>query len=333
MKTKPGAPIVKGVKGGASTNNSCPYSLGGAVDGLLEVAAAVIAHSPPRQKTTTNTGMEEGVVPAHSPVSQRKTTITGTEEAAAVQVEDAPSKVRSKAARTKSLRQKLLVFNVHGTLLDSSLAAEKNPNSAIRATLTTDTRRVVLRPWLIEFLSRCFRNFEVAFWGSKSKQYMDEIVQALLALLDKIQDSRSHQPLFTWSAKECEATDFEDGLPVTWGKPLEKVFRTYPHFNLSNTVIVDHKPCRLGGNPLGNLIIPTPFYVEDIQKLGDDKGFLKGCLWPLLQGFSGCEDITDFRVHYPNSVVDPSVKIQKLYESQGASPSTGNVEGEGTCRW
>jgi hypothetical protein len=97
-----------------------------------------------------------------------------------------------------------------------------------------------------------------------------------------MKDSKNYAPLFTWSAKECEVTAFEDGLPITWGKPLEKVFRNYPHFNLSNSVIVDHKSCRLGGNLPRNLIIPTPFYVEDIQKLGDDKGFLKGCLWPVL---------------------------------------------------
>ena len=313
VKTKAGAATVKGVKGGASTNDSFPYSIQGAMDGLLEVAGAVPGHSPQRQKKSINSGMEEG---------------------AATQGEDAPAKVRSKAARGVHGRpspqdSKLLVFNVHGTLLDSSLLADNNPNTAIRATLTTDNRRVVFRPWLIEFLTRCFRNFEVAFWGSKSKMYMDKIVPPLLA---RLQDSKSHPPLFIWSAKECEATDFQDGLPVTWGKPLEKVFRAYPQFNLSNTVIVDHKPCRLGGNSFGNLVIPTAFYVKDIQKLGNDKGFLKGCLWPLLQGLSGCEDITDFRRHYPNNVVDPSVKIQKLYESGATSASTGNIEGEGTCR-
>ena len=188
--------------------------------------------------------------------------------------------MRSKAGRRIHGRpspqdRKLLVFNVHGTLLDSSLVAEKNSNTTIRATLTFDNRRVIFRPWLIEFFTRYFINFEVAFWGSKSKLYMDEIVPALL---ERIEDNESHPPLFTWSTKEYEATDFEDGLPIAWEKPLEKVFRTYPDFNLSNTMIVDHKPCRLGRNPLGNLIIPTAFYVENMQKLGDDKGFLKGCL-------------------------------------------------------
>jgi hypothetical protein len=68
--------------------------------------------------------------------------------------------------------RKLVVFNLHGTLVDSSLLADKNPNSAIRATVTTENRRVTFRPWLVKFLVRCFLNFNVAFWGSKSEVYM-----------------------------------------------------------------------------------------------------------------------------------------------------------------
>ena len=159
--------------------------------------------------------------------------------------------------------------------------------------------------------------------------YMEEIVPALLG---RIKDSKNYAPLFTSSTKEYEVTAFEDGVLVTWGKSLGKVFRSYPHFNLSDTVIVDHKSCRLRRNPIGNLIIPTAFYVEDIKKLGDDKGFLKGYLWPLLQGLSGCKYITNFQTQYPNNVLDPSVKIQKLCESEATFASTGTIEGEGTCR-
>jgi hypothetical protein len=116
-----------------------------------------------------------------------------------VQGEDAPPKVRSKAGRgirgTPSAQdRKLLVFNVHGTLLDSSLVADKNPDTVIWATLTTHNRRVIFWPWLVEFLSRCFKNFEVAFWLSKSKLYMAEIVPTLLG---RMKDSKNYAPLFT----------------------------------------------------------------------------------------------------------------------------------------
>ena len=61
----------------------------------------------------------------------------------------------------------LLVFNVHGTLLDTSLLTEPNPNPSIRITKKTTTRRFVFRPWMIEFLRRSFKFFKVAFWVRK----------------------------------------------------------------------------------------------------------------------------------------------------------------------
>ena len=76
-------------------------------------------------------------------------------------------------------REKLVIFNVHGTLLDSSLLVENNPNSKIRPTVKTKSRRVVFRPWLHAFLSHCFIHFAVAFWGSKSVAYMDEVVPTM----------------------------------------------------------------------------------------------------------------------------------------------------------
>ena len=58
---------------------------------------------------------------------------------------------------------KLLVFNVQGTLLDCSLLSSQNPNSRIRPTLKHGGRRIVMRPWIGQFLGRCFSHFEVAF--------------------------------------------------------------------------------------------------------------------------------------------------------------------------
>ena len=73
-------------------------------------------------------------------------------------------------------RQKLVIFNVHGTMLNNSLLVENNPNSKIRPIVKTKSRRVVFRPWLHAFLSCCFIHFVVAFWGSKSAAYMDKVV-------------------------------------------------------------------------------------------------------------------------------------------------------------
>jgi hypothetical protein len=93
---------------------------------------------------------------------------------------------------------KLVIFNIHRTLLDCSLLAERNPNATIRSSMETRSRRVIFRPWLIEFLRRCFINFNVAFWGSKSEGYMDEIAVVVLSWL---KDGHMFKPHFVWSRK------------------------------------------------------------------------------------------------------------------------------------
>jgi hypothetical protein len=230
-----------------------------------------------------------------SPKKQKKATISPTKVNVSSTVGEGestpfvgPGISDDVVAGSKGGGAKLLIMNLHRTLLDNSLIAEKNPNAAIRYSIITGTQRVVFRPWLREFLRRCFINFIVAFWGSKSECYMDEVTAAVLTGL---KDGQSFKPLFVWSGKHCDTTDFEDGAPICWGKPLSKVFQLWPVFNLSITVIMDHKSFRVGYNPLANVIIPTLFYVQGMEKLEEDKKYLKSYLWPLLEKFFASVDI------------------------------------------
>ena len=75
---------------------------------------------------------------------------------------------------------KLLILNVHGTLLDTTLLNQPNPNCNICVTKKTTTREFVFRPWLMEFLGKCFKFFKVAFWGTKSSEYMEEVLREIL---------------------------------------------------------------------------------------------------------------------------------------------------------
>jgi hypothetical protein len=105
----------------------------------------------------------------------------------------------------------LFVFNVHGTLLDSSLLLDKNPNPSIRPILRIAKCQVIFQPGFIDFSTRCFVHFEVAFWDSKSEVYMDDIVPVMLG---RMKEGSTFKPLFVWSGKECEVTKFEDGIPL-----------------------------------------------------------------------------------------------------------------------
>jgi hypothetical protein len=59
-------------------------------------------------------------------------------------------------------------------------------------------------------------------------------------------------------------------------------------------VMIDHKICRLGGNPAANMIIPTAFYVVELQRVGDDKAFMKTSLWPQVQKLYRCKGMQLF---------------------------------------
>ena len=96
---------------------------------------------------------------------------------------------------------KLLIFNVHGTLIDTSLLIQPNPNPHIRVTKKIMTHRFVFRPWLMEFLVRCFKLFKVAFWGIKSSEYMQEVLHEILPVFAHLE---GHKPIFLWSPKDCE---------------------------------------------------------------------------------------------------------------------------------
>ena len=185
---------------------------------------------------------------------------------------------------------KLLNFNIHGTLVDCSLLSESNPNSNIRITKKSLTRRIVFRPWLTEFLDRCFSKFKVAFWGIKSLRNMEDVVAEMMR---RFEGMESHKPLFCWSAKECEDVSHNSGKPK-WKKPLSKVWTTWPLWNESNTMIIDHIGALVDCNPIANIIIPPAFYVEDLKKLADDKNYLRQNLWPLLESLAGSPNVQQF---------------------------------------
>jgi hypothetical protein len=224
---------------------------------------------------------------------------------------------------------KLLIFNVHGTLLDCSLLFDPNPNSKIKPTLQTRTRRVTIRPWLPKFLAKCFVNFRVAFWGSKSKGYMDEVIPAMLG---RVKCKEPVVPAFVWSMAECEQIQWWNNDPVAWGCPLEIVFRKWPQWNLSNIVIIDYNSLCVNCNPRANVIIPTPFYLAQLTKLGEDEQFLKTSMWPQLAGLFGAADMEDFETHFPElRILTPKIPELENHDHENISNVVHSVAGEGTC--
>ena len=231
---------------------------------------------------------------------------------------------------------KLLIFNVHGTFLDTSLLTQPNPNPNIRVTKKTTTRRCVFRPWMIDFLRRCMKKFRVAFWGIKSREYMDEVLHEILPVF---QHMEGHKPLFSWCAMDCEIIQKSDEVTL-WGKPLTKVWKKWACWNDTNTIIVDHHAPRLECNSHANVIVPPSFYVAKMKDIAEDNDYLKLKLWPTLEGIYTYQDIASFwstfnvsgmqagvcEVHCHSKSIAPRPPCTPF-----ADPGVPKCGGEGTC--
>ena len=310
MSKKDGASAIHGTPGlGAD-----PYSLAGPVEGSAEASGKAASKNL-------------------SPKKQKRAKKTATEVNAQAALPDFNSG-RERAGLTLCMnpiareRNKLIIFNVHGTLVDCSLDKEKNPNCRIRPTVRTRSRRVYFRPWLVPFLSRCFMNFAVAFWGSKSKSYMDDIIPMIMGRQRKGPD---FCPLFVWAGKDCEAVDFEGPTPIAWGKSLSKVYGLWPRFNPTNTLVIDSKVSRVSCNPAANVVINKPFYVAPLAKLADDNEYLKVELWPMLEELCDSADISHFRSRISGTLNNLATEVHELTEEKAPFLDSKTLEGEGTC--
>ena len=229
-KVKPSAAIVKDAddkkgsqerKTGSGEGDSSAGAMHHAADMLVE-AAKMRVDSLPRASTAGPSPKKQKKPGQPAPAKVDAPALDVDEASTQVSSDDRVEPPEPPITMEKS---KLLVFNVHGTLLDCSMLQDTNPNSSIRSSMRTPTRRVVCRPWMAEFLRRCFEHFEVAFWGNKSAAYMEELVPAMLR---RVKESRNLVPLFVWSQRECQPIEFEGGAPTVWGKPLQRVFDEWP---------------------------------------------------------------------------------------------------------
>jgi hypothetical protein len=152
------------------------------------------------------------------------------------------------------------------------------------------------------------------------------------AMLGRIKSPEPLIPAFVWSQKECDVTQWWNNDPVAWGCPLEAIYRKWPHWNSSNTVIIDHNPGRVSCNLCANVIGVSPFYHAQLTKVGDDNLLLKTSLWPQLSGLFTSADMVDFEAYYPElRLQEPETVDEESYENKTISGNLQSVQDEGTC--
>jgi hypothetical protein len=135
---------------------------------------------------------------------------------------------------------------------------------------------------------------------------MEDMVPVMLG---RLRGEEDRVPCFVWSGQECEPIECGDAGTIEGGKSLDRVYRRWPCWNASNTVIIDHNFGRVACNPRSNIIIPRPFYVEQLKKLTHDKNYLKSTLWPMLQGLFDAADVKEFNCKFPHSADFPDTAV------------------------
>lgn len=289
------------------------FSPGTAGDVPQSDEAAVIATEPTQKKTKRSVKSPRKVLspPGVAPTTSR---------------EVRPFRASQLFSVFPEFDSKLVVLNVHGTLLDSSMLNNPNPNPQIKTNLKTESRRIVFRPCLKFFLQQCFQSFNVAFWGSGSREHMHDVSSAMLEGLKGVKV----EPLFVWSGTVHGNSNVAHGNTRELGKQLELVYASFPRFCAANTIIIDSKVGRVERNPDANVIMSTPFYVKWLITLADDKQFLKRYLWPLLEAFHKCKNVADFRSKFPEFVNETPSQMMERRRTGHAYDFLDLLEGEGT---
>ncbi|MED6220922.1 hypothetical protein PIB30_049472 [Stylosanthes scabra] len=157
------------------------------------------------------------------------------------------------------LKRKLIVLDINGVLAHLIFPAPPHHN----ADALIQGEAIYKRPFYLEFLKFCFENFEVGIWSSRSKKYVDPIVDYLLG------DMRN-KLLFCWDDSHCVETSFksvEDKKKPLLFKDLRKIWNKHDpnlpwekgYYNESNTLLIDDSPHKGLLNPPHTSIFPHTF--------------------------------------------------------------------------
>ena len=133
---------------------------------------------------------------------------------------------------------KLLVCDMDGTLLGEPFHfSSKQP--------------APFRPYIKEFFAEVERfGFDCAIWSAASDIHVYNAVRALDIHLGRKQSAHF---LFVWHKEHC----LMNRRSNTILKPLERIYKMWPQFNATSTIILDNTPTTYECNPENGFPIST----------------------------------------------------------------------------
>lgn len=126
---------------------------------------------------------------------------------------------------------------------------------------------IIPRPHIDEFLTTLAEHFCLAIWTSAKPKTAKSLLTAL------VPESISKRLLFAWSQKHCDrleklGRDKSDGSDTVFLKSLAKVWKKYPLWNPSNTLLIDDSPDKCP--EFKNAIHPPPMHGKQLPPQHDE---------------------------------------------------------------
>ncbi|KAF2883096.1 hypothetical protein ILUMI_23068 [Ignelater luminosus] len=160
--------------------------------------------------------------------------------------------------------KKLLIINVNFTLFDSLSSVDEFYG----------------RPFLHIFLGKMYKYYDIGLWTSTTMERLEGHVSKL-----DIENHPDYKILFYADASVTVDVKMSHGLTVQV-KPLDTIWKRFPQYNSTNTLLCDAMEDNFFFNPLNGILVEPYYY--DLYK--EDDEFLK--LAPYLEWVAQFKDVT-----------------------------------------
>ncbi|KAM5559614.1 hypothetical protein ABKV19_020998 [Rosa sericea] len=184
-------------------------------------------------------------------------------------------------------RKKLLVFSLHGCLIDrvyrhdnqARIPSDRSPDGRYGNHL------VFKRPFAEEFMQFCFERFEIGIWSSAQEKNVDGILECVMGRL-------RNRLSFVWDQVECTDTGFksvENRWKPLFLKELKGLWKYLDwKYSESDTLLIDDKPYKALLNPPHTGIFLDSYTADNVHDNALDP---KRELGKFLDGLAVAKDV------------------------------------------
>lgn len=184
--------------------------------------------------------------------------------------------IQSCITRPSELRKPLLILDMNKLLVCRAFKPKLNEEfpdyvGYVHEATLLGKHYTWKRPHLDEFLQYAFEHFEVAVWSSAWRENVDKLCEFVFT------PEQRALLLFEWDQTNCDCVEPHPDPAETkplYEKPLQKVWKHFPKYDESNTIIFDDSPLKMRNNPPACVFQPSSWIVTQVndRELSPDGG-------------------------------------------------------------